>query len=749
MDLFHNRPFALASFSAVVLTLAVTALEISHRWIFSLVLLFGAILLLGIALVRRKCGKGQSTAILFCLLAAVLLFGSWSFFNRKVDFLKAQSGKTVTAEGVVLERIGTSASQSTFAFSLEELDGDRIDQEVLLKCGYLSALRAGERVRVTGTVEGFASLKEDPDVSFSVSEGLSGILNCAEAKDCSVVASGERLLRVKLSEWNAALSEKLVERLGKREGGLAAALVLGNRSFLSAVDTVAFRRVGISHFLALSGLHVGILIAAVECLLRLFRVPRAFRIWAIIPLSVFYLAVTGASPSTVRAVCMAAMLSVAFLLRRNYDSPTAIFTVLFIILAVQPCSIVDNGLWLSFLAAGGIVIFVPAVRKALADQKPKKAIHPVKRVGKALLLSLSVGAFAFAATLPISAFLFGEASILSVPATLVLSPLLSVALVFSALSLLIPVQPIYWITEKLLLLLRWAAFALSEWRGITVRLQDRITLILIVVLAISLFLCAVLKFRKKLFAVTPLVFVVLAFLSAYSVHWFGQKAVQTAYFSQKSNEYLLFSVRGKATLVDLSGGNRNDSYQIVGELHSMGCTELEELALTHYHAPATYLLNCLAEKVKIRTLLLPTPANGEETAVSERLAEEAELLGIRCEIADRSSALPDLTIQWMHDAGIKEPAVTVVAQTDQASMVWCNSQFSSAAQTKFFRQYAAGANVFLFGQHGSTSGERRELPAIGAAKIFVGEWKGNSTPFLPPENRYYQTVSGVVRFSLS
>lgn len=748
MDLFRNRPFALASFGAVALALAVTFFNLPRRWILSLIFAVCALGLLIVAFLRRKCGKKQSVAILFCLLAAILLLGSWGFFNRKVDFMNAHSGESVTAEGVVIARIGANASQSTFSFSLEELNGAHTHQELLLKCAYLSALSPGERVRVTGTVEGFASLREDPDVSYYLSEGFSGILNCEASETCLVLASGECSLRVRLSEWNAALSEKLIERLGKREGGLAAALVLGNRSFLSQVDVLAFRRVGISHFLALSGLHVGILIAAVERLLRLLRAPRTFRVAAVILLSFGYLALTGASPSTVRAVCMAAMLSVAFLLRKSYDSPTAIFTVLIVILSVQPCSIVDSGLWLSFLAAGGIVIFLPAVRKAFADQKPKRAIHPLKRAGKAMFLSLSVGLFAFAATLPLSAFLFGEVSILSVPATLLLSPLLSAALIFSALSLFLPIPPVCFLAEKLLLLLRRAALALSEWRNVTVRLQDRITLILVAAVAIVLFLCAVLNFRKKVILALPLLLAALVFLSAYSVNLFGTKTVQTEYFSQKSGEYLLFSARGKAVLVDFSGGNRNDSKPLVNDLHAAGCTEIEELVLTHYHAPATYLLNCFSAKIKIRTLLLPTPENEDEAAVCARLQEEAALFGIRCKTADETNAVPGLSLLFMHDAGMKEPAITFVAKTESSLLVWCNSQFSSAKQTKFFRQYASNADVFLFGQHGSTSGEKRDLPPINAGKIFVGEWKNNAAPFLPPENLFYQTVSGKIVFPL-
>lgn len=723
--------------------------DLPRRWILSVIFLSLAALLLIVARIRRNCGKRQSTLILVCLLAAVLLFSSWNFFNRQVGFWEEKSGETVTAEGVVIMRQGSGANQSLFLLQLEEVDGARVRQTILLQCEYLSALRPGERVRLTGTADALPPISEDPDVALSLADGISGRLICTGFEDCKVLASDEGSLRVCLAEWNTVLSETLIERLEKREGGLAAALVLGNRSYLDAVDKLAFRRVGISHFLALSGLHVGILILAVERLLRLFRVPRRGRVIAVVVLSVCYLAVTGASLSTVRAVCMAAILSGAFLLRRRYDSQTAIFAALFGILALQPYAVADAGMWLSFLAAGGIIVFVPAVREALANRKlPKRAIHPAKRIGKALLLSISVGLFAFSATLPISAPLFGEVSILSVPATLVLSPLLSVVLILSALCLLVPVPPVFFLAKQSLHLLCRIVSGCSEWREITVRTQDHVTLILIAVLAVLLFLCAILKFRKKLFAAAPLLLILPIFLSAYSIHWFGPKTVKTEYFSQKSSEYLLFSSAGKAVAVDCSGGNKNYAQALAEGVHSAGCTELEELILTHYHSPVTYLLGRIAEKIKVRTLLLPTPENEEEAAVAKRIADEAERLGISCKTADESSAVAGLTVLWMHDAGMSEPPVTLVAKTEKTVLVWCNSQFSSAKQFVFFQRYALLSDIFLFGQHGSTANVRRELPEFTGQQIFVGEWKKGATPFLPPEKTFYQTVSGKVEFSL-
>ena len=353
MNLFCNRPFALGAFVAAGVAFVASFSFVSHRWIFALAFLAVAAVLFIVALIRRRCGAVSSTAILACLLSGLLLFSSWGFFDRQIGFLEQTGEKEVFAEGIVEERLSTSPNQTRFSFSLKEIDGKRVNQKVVLRCEYLSALRAGERIRVCGTVSNMQTLLSQENFTYRIADGFSGMLNCETAEDCMLLSSGEKSLFLRLSEWNTALSERLSSNIGGREGGLAAALILGNRNFLSPQDTLAFRRTGISHFLALSGLHVGILLAALERLLRLFRLPRKGRVVAMILLSLGYLAVTGASPSTLRAVFMADLLAGAFLFRESYDSPTAIFVALFAILFFQPYSVVDSGLWLSFFAAGG------------------------------------------------------------------------------------------------------------------------------------------------------------------------------------------------------------------------------------------------------------------------------------------------------------------------------------------------------------------------------------------------------------
>ena len=649
-----------------------------------------------------------------------MLFASWTFFGLQVNAFDDLDCKTVTAEGIVTERLETDQFYSQFAMTLTELDGEKTSRRVILSCEYLSALRVGERIRVKAKVSSFSEQASETD-AYRIADGFSGILNCSDSNDCHVISDGNFSFRMRLSEWNTRLSERLSARIGGANGGLASAILLGNRSHLFATDTLNFRRAGVSHLLALSGLHVGILIAAIERFLRLLHVPRFARVIPMIGLSIGYLMLTGGAPSTTRAVIMATLVSCAFLVRRSYDAFTAVSVALFLILTVQPYAIADIGLWLSFCAAGSIVIFFPSVRKAFErhGRAPRGIRRYVERFGKTLIFACAVGLFAFCATLPLTAAFFGEVSVLSVPVTLLLSPLITLGLVFALLSLFFPLSPVFFLTEKIMGAMRGIVLFASNQRGITVRLQDGATRVLIVLMTATLLLFAVLRLKRRIFLGIPVVLSVAVLISAYFTVPFWSKDIRGTYSNQGSDEFLLYSSGRKAVAVDLSTGNRNYASRLANALHEDGYTELEELVLTHYHATATYLVGRVATKMKVRALRMPVPLNESETAISMRIKEEAERYGIICILSDECQTIKGLTLQTVHDAANGETAALLFAKASEQSMVWFTPRARSSEQSVFLNDKLLTANQIIVGVHGISAQRTYELPQNRASTVII------------------------------
>jgi len=156
------------------------------------------------------------------------------------------------------------------------------------------------------------------------------------------------------------IRSRLIAGLTPAAAALTRALTLGERNALGD-DRAAFQRAGLAHLLALSGLHVGILVG----FFLLLGVPLGrWRYLLALVLLLGYLGLVGSSPSLVRATIMA---GVWLLARASGRSDTPLPALLALSLAfhllLAPYSIWSLSLWLSYLAVAGILLFVPPRRR--------------------------------------------------------------------------------------------------------------------------------------------------------------------------------------------------------------------------------------------------------------------------------------------------------------------------------------------------------------------------------------------------
>ena len=242
--------------------------------------------------------------------------------------------------------------------------------------------------------------------------------------------------------------------------GIVHALVLGVRNEMDEEADSLFRQSGISHLLALSGLHIAIVALFLSRLLGLFRIPRKVTLPLTLILLALYAVLVGSRASVLRAALFFGLLEAAHLARRPYDGLTALFAALTVLLLVNPLSIGDSGLILSFSAVGGILCLTdPLTPRAIAAPPPgygRPVLGPLsrlvtRRAPQLVILSLS----AQLGALPASAGMFHTLYLLSLPANLVAVPLVSLTLPFAFASAFL--SPLWMTAARVLSLpVRWA-----------------------------------------------------------------------------------------------------------------------------------------------------------------------------------------------------------------------------------------------------------------------------------------------------
>ena len=217
---------------------------------------------------------------------------------------------------------------------------------------------------------------------------------------------GEISLRARLARWSNALGARIHALLDGDEAALCEALLTGERGDFSPVLQRSLSLSGAAHITSVSGMHVSVLTAFCFAVFGK-RLGSALSI----PLLIAFAALTGFSPSVLRAAIMAMMALLAFALRREADTPTSLFLALMLLLAVNPFSALSVSLQLSFAATLGLVLFAPVFTRPDVVPSLKRAL-PRKIVRAALgSVGASLGALAF--SMPVSALYFSRLSTVS------------------------------------------------------------------------------------------------------------------------------------------------------------------------------------------------------------------------------------------------------------------------------------------------------------------------------------------------
>jgi competence protein ComEC len=331
-----------------------------------------------------------------------LAYGSWWLAQISAERPEIERG--VVIRDPVRGRYGPKAEI--------RLDGG--GQATLFLPEEMAPPRLGQVVRFRGRIEVPA-----PEEDWARTAARSGSLGSSRV--ASLDAEGWRpgpmgwLLRSRVR----ALSR--VEDVGGAGGDLLAAVALGERTRVRGTATESdFRDAGLSHLLAVSGLHLGLVGIVTARLLRAARAGPWVQAWGCVAVCGAYAIVTGAQMSTLRAMVMVVVVWMARLAGRRPEALAALAVAVIAMIALDPWSVFDLSLQLSVAAVGGLLLFGD-----LAGSWVSAALRPLPgSVGRLAGATLT----AQAATLPVVAPAFNVVSVVAPAANLVAVPATTVAL---------------------------------------------------------------------------------------------------------------------------------------------------------------------------------------------------------------------------------------------------------------------------------------------------------------------------------
>lgn len=583
-----------------------------------------------IKIIRRRTSALSGTALILLITALVSALISVFCFDVRLADTKKYDGITESLTVTIDE---VMYSSSYYGCYTARVSGDSVpEMKVYLT---LSDGSCSEGDVLVGDVTLY-SLESSVDESEKVRLLADRVFMSAEAESLTYVKHDDSFSLTRFfSGINRTLSTRLRSASSDRIS-LACAVLLGDRSHLEPSLTRDFGRLGISHLLAISGLHLSVIVIAAELILRKISLGRKLRTAITCAVIIFYMALVGFSPSVTRAGIMHLLRLFASVLDRKSDSFTSLAVAASLIVLVNPSSVYDVSLILSVLSAYACAAYA----YNLKVRKSHKGILSKALASCADTFKLTL--LICALTLPIMWSYFGEISLISPITNIIFIPLISVFLYASLIySFTCGIPWISGVFTSVLIsfeeFIASLAGRISSLRHITLSLSHRGIGFFVLLLFCTVMISTMLyKSRKRLCRVAVAVSVVCfaVFVAVSSINL--ARTYSLDFVSKGKSEGFVLRSGHSFVIVDSSDGSSGFLRHLSNTAKDSCATEADVLVLTHLHKKHVSSVRYLTESTVVRKVVLPSPANEDEAEICESIITVCAEEGVAVDMYDRS-----------------------------------------------------------------------------------------------------------------
>lgn len=384
---------------------------------------------------------GRSKQVLL-VIALLVLFGGFRYSITKLypanhisNIIGGLGNEKLYITGVIADEPLQAQERTRFNLSLQAIEGIPVSGKVAVTVQGLWHGEPGDTILFNGRLQ--APYPNNNPYSFNYKEYLEkenifGTTFLYPTDIKSVSSEGKSLNSIILvpRRW---MRQRIDGLYGEAEAGFIKAILLGEKDALPKKLKDDFSNAGLSHILAVSGLHTGvialILLTIIPIIVRNRNVARIITIVFLI----YYIFLSHGAPSVQRAVIMISLFLVAKILQKPTDSINILFAAAFIILFIDPRQLFTLGFQFSFLSVFAILVIYPVFRKIL---------HPLQSRFQPIYWLLNIMLLSFVIQLmlaPFSAHYFHRIPFGGIIANIAGIPLITLILPLSLLTIFFPV----------------------------------------------------------------------------------------------------------------------------------------------------------------------------------------------------------------------------------------------------------------------------------------------------------------------
>lgn len=394
--------------------------------------------------------KSKSELYLFPYLMTIILFGffsfQYSFYKQGKDNISYSAEKehgNAIIKGIIAERPEITDERIRILLKVSRLNNTEAEGIVFasvyknkFKENFSRPLYYGDEIELKGRLEEMPFQRNPGEFNYGEYlklQGVDAVFTSFGYENITVTGHKEQNFFMKhiiypVKDYSISVVDSLI---GGSEGEYLKGLLLGERSNIPRQLKEDFINAGVAHIIAVSGLNVAYVALLVWGLLIFLPVKHSYKIIITIAVLLFYMVLTGSTPSIVRAVIMASVFLIAQLSERKPNSYNIISFAALVILVIDPRQLFDAGFILSFSAILSLLVIYPALDKLTGKIKWYSSLNGERMKIKFLraVIALFTGtAAAQIGTLPITAIMFKKVSLISLVSNLFAIPLSNLSL---------------------------------------------------------------------------------------------------------------------------------------------------------------------------------------------------------------------------------------------------------------------------------------------------------------------------------
>ena len=550
----------------------------------------------------------------------------------------------------------------------------------------------GARICFKTVLDGFS----DESYTYNISNGINAY--AGDVKDLKILEYTSTL-SLKFEKLREYLTRYTINLSNSETGAILSALLLGERDYLPDQLRLDFKRIGISHILALSGMHLAILSLGIGKALSLMGIRKKTRVAVTGVFVMIYMALTGFSVSVVRAGLMLIISSILYLLSRTKDSLTSLSLAVVIICIASPNAIMDISLWLSALATFGIIAFSEFT---LDIVKPKTKVGAI---AKYFILAIMASVFAISSTLAVSTGAFGGFSIMAPIATIIFSFLAEIIMYLGCVMMLVGwLIPIGWLIAPLCKLMTFLAGAFSSIKLSYVSSNFSFAMIAIILYSAIFYLFLILKLKRPKIAFNLVVILYAITTLLPTVATVKQNHTETiAYLSDYKADEILIRSRNEVCLINSSQYSKNLAYTSLDLLEDANVTHLDKYYLTHYSWSIDDEIDVLMYNISVEAVYIPEPRNEDEETILKILYKTVEKSRTKVVVFKEYETVKvgeySINLLYSEPYGNTSMNAFTVAKGDQV-YTYLSSGLLASANSDLYERYISLSDHVILGEHG-------------------------------------------------